>query len=796
MERGTGANKSKNTKDGAQQRSKICAICHCLSENYHLNYNVNTCNSCRAFFRRSVQSSTFLNSDGKFVSNMCITGGHCTITAATRKSCRWCRFTACRTAGMAEKNVLGEKEKAHKFRLAIKRRQAPQTQIGLREGFATMTFGKHSKLSRDSDRERHKDELKQEVETDTSSAENTTSSIEEMKHDQGTTRNEKSSVSSVEQIIPSSQEEVHVQETIYKDYHNCFSVDTIKPETHQMEAREQPMPIRPVHNMAKSVLIYKHRTQTRTNDYLDQKYVDLEEKTVVNKTICDQRTVSVDTMYAAVESLQMPDNNSCKMDREVKTHRCKKIRDQMSVKQKHVQQTWAITLNATMPKAEFVHALVAMHLGHPELFTKDLLQNHIETLKNIFQNYALQQPEFVCLSTNEQKRLVKKNCPTFVLYMLAGYISANDGLTQLSWLLANKVPHNVRKLRPMAVAPCDLNVVLDLFSETRMEQFTNVIKDARWWNMEDGYFFALACLFNDSCTQDIYKYFLILSEWAHDVYWIKSSPDNIRDILRVLENAQKFINDHSGKQDANDTYSPLRRKEVSFGFTHQEELVMTSLIAKAEQAYGNLPLGDYIAKCMYDFAVGIPFPPEYAPIANANATERLHHVLFSMSEDFSNLSFSDKTRAMTVNTNHAMAVYMAKISACETVEEQIGHYVRVGALPEVSHPKTKNKKYTVVDATDKDYVAVNTENMQRIGYLLGELKELVTDNGMYQLLLLVLLTNGLVNSDGLNMQDQYLSLFRKRMMSLSDGDLVDTFYRCIGNVKEVGDLTAAYFETN
>jgi hypothetical protein len=69
--------------------------------------------------------------------------------------------------------------------------------------------------------------------------------------------------------------------------------------------------------------------------------------------------------------------------------------------------------------------------------------------------------------------------------------------------------------------------------------------------------------------------------------------------------------------------------------------------------------------------------------------------------------------------------------------------------------------------------------------------------GMYQLLFLVLLTNGLVTPSGLNLQDKYLTMFCKRMIALINSepptDLEDAFYRCIGHVKVIGELTSKYF---
>ena len=42
-------------EDNGARRSKVCAVCGGESQTYHLNFGVGTCNSCRAFFRRSVQ---------------------------------------------------------------------------------------------------------------------------------------------------------------------------------------------------------------------------------------------------------------------------------------------------------------------------------------------------------------------------------------------------------------------------------------------------------------------------------------------------------------------------------------------------------------------------------------------------------------------------------------------------------------------------------------------------------------------------------------------------------------------
>jgi hypothetical protein len=747
------------------------------------------------------------------------------MTGETKRSCRWCRFTACKTAGMAENNVLREKEKKQRFRHAIKKRRANVTHSGLRKGFATMSFGKQTKLSVDGGKEQMRSSTSSNYNMSATSNMSTSSKFNMSRTRMGnvsfsldlSTENGSQIRRNCEQIllcqaqsgqetdnktspkfiseVRHSKEITYRQTTIGKNQDkNDVSVN-LNAASIYIEAREVKIANTAEYNQPKLVIDIE-QIQGNTNISKNLKYIGSVEKNplINNKTAHGQRTVAMHTMLAAVELTAISKHDSCAMEAELahssiysqlklKDRWYRRVRDQMSAKLKHIQHTWAMTLNAAMPKAEFVNALVAMHLGHPELLTKDLLHNHIQTLKDIFQNYALLQPEFLSLSPREQKRLIRKNHPTFVQYMLVGYLSAIDGLTQLSWLLTNKVPYGVRKLRPMAVTPQKLNDVLGLFSETNMDKFSNVVKEARLWSLDECYFFSLACLFNDSCTQELFEEILTLSEWAHDVYWIKRSPDNIQDIFRVLEKAQTLFSDH------NDT-SNVRIKEVSMGFTNEEELSTDMFIGRFQQAYGCLPFGSFLTKCIYDYADGIPFPPEYGIVAVANTTERLHRVFFAMCEDYSNLPFNARIRAMTVNTQQAIAIDLARAQLYDTFEEQVNHYVIVGALPKRSWAQTHVKKVTVHEA-NRNKALMDTAKGQRMQNLLEELNKLVADNGMFPLLVLVLLTNGLVTSDGKNMQDQYLTMFRRRVISLSDGKnigLEDAFFRCIGHVREIAEI--------
>lgn len=66
-----------------------CPICGDIVTGYH--YGVMTCESCKGFFKRTVQNKK---------THTCHRGGTCEINLNTRKKCGGCRFQKCCTVGM------------------------------------------------------------------------------------------------------------------------------------------------------------------------------------------------------------------------------------------------------------------------------------------------------------------------------------------------------------------------------------------------------------------------------------------------------------------------------------------------------------------------------------------------------------------------------------------------------------------------------------------------------------------------------------------------------------------------
>jgi hypothetical protein len=80
------------------KRSKLCRVCGDTATGY--NFNVITCESCKAFFRRNANR---LKGDFK-----CPYSDDCEINAVSRRFCQKCRLRKCFTVGMKKEWILNE----------------------------------------------------------------------------------------------------------------------------------------------------------------------------------------------------------------------------------------------------------------------------------------------------------------------------------------------------------------------------------------------------------------------------------------------------------------------------------------------------------------------------------------------------------------------------------------------------------------------------------------------------------------------------------------------------------------
>merc|ERR1719284_2351945 len=102
-------------KSGETGEVRPCRVCG-ERAGKHSYYGGQVCPSCRAFFRRSVQS-------GYNATYFCVKDGNCEVTLKTRKNCQYCRYKLCEAAGMKTTWVLTDEERKQKFEGKGKKRK-------------------------------------------------------------------------------------------------------------------------------------------------------------------------------------------------------------------------------------------------------------------------------------------------------------------------------------------------------------------------------------------------------------------------------------------------------------------------------------------------------------------------------------------------------------------------------------------------------------------------------------------------------------------------------------------------
>jgi len=105
-----------HSRDSVCEGDRLCKVCG-EKAGKHSYYGGQACPSCRAFFRRSVQS-------GYNATYFCVKEGQCQVTLKTRKNCQACRYKLCEAAGMKTTWVLTEEERKIKFDGKGKKRRA------------------------------------------------------------------------------------------------------------------------------------------------------------------------------------------------------------------------------------------------------------------------------------------------------------------------------------------------------------------------------------------------------------------------------------------------------------------------------------------------------------------------------------------------------------------------------------------------------------------------------------------------------------------------------------------------
>ncbi|XP_076334030.1 vitamin D3 receptor-like [Tachypleus tridentatus] len=97
-----------------KKQQKACGVCGDRAKSYH--FGGISCDSCKAFFRRSVQNEGYRNFH-------CPYEKKCEINIISRKCCQYCRFQKCMSIGMEKGWVMTDEERQKLLRSRMERKQ-------------------------------------------------------------------------------------------------------------------------------------------------------------------------------------------------------------------------------------------------------------------------------------------------------------------------------------------------------------------------------------------------------------------------------------------------------------------------------------------------------------------------------------------------------------------------------------------------------------------------------------------------------------------------------------------------
>merc|ERR1719189_322882 len=114
---GIGQSDQPDTKDGMEE---LCPVCGDKVSGYH--YGLLTCESCKGFFKRTVQNKKVYT---------CVADRSCVIDKTQRKRCPYCRFQKCLDVGMKLEAVRHDRMRGgrNKFGPMYKRDRARKLQL-------------------------------------------------------------------------------------------------------------------------------------------------------------------------------------------------------------------------------------------------------------------------------------------------------------------------------------------------------------------------------------------------------------------------------------------------------------------------------------------------------------------------------------------------------------------------------------------------------------------------------------------------------------------------------------------
>ncbi len=484
------------------------------------------------------------------------------------------------------------------------------------------------------------------------------------------------------------------------------------------------------------------------------------------------------------------------------------------------------TCNQMVLDTDFRSQIVALHQHPGGNLARSSFQSHIQTLGNQFKHFALMHREFLELKKSDQRKLLARNTPLYIQYILARYFSAPTGESQLSWILGPQwtIPtqpdqedeeqeeeetmfklvtlkafnRKVRLFRPGCMLEsyrefckrlhypqvkykCNAilaHVILFSSDSTMVLEEPDLIADMA----EDSLSMCphaakyVGCHDRPNVAEMLNIMACMARFFAQNVIWKSSPPPGSGSDLGDGEGSIPSSASSSPPSSSSDDQAMNNHMSLSSKYSIDEELWFQNQLDQIQRCFDSVSLGEDLMKEFAMYSLGVPMSKHFMPASVAVFLERFNRVM-RIHPEFYKLSDEKQRQLCQQNVLNGVAMMMSKLETCTSGEEQLAY--ACGSLDNkiwdadfrgIFDKNTKVKKLRLAESN------LATKNMPQgllksFDKLVNNVGSLMRDPELYKLLTLVVLFSDVVEDDMpeiSRLRKRYMNILHRRQRSLAD----------------------------
>ena len=480
----------------------------------------------------------------------------------------------------------------------------------------------------------------------------------------------------------------------------------------------------------------------------------------------------------------------------------------------HIRRTWAIALKRMELNMKFVECLIGFHYGHCRM-DKTLFKKHIVTLSKLFRDYAVQQPEFSSLTTGDQRKLLLRNTPIFLQYLMGRYFTAPSGSEQITWLLAIKIPDTIDQATINSAPLVTFNAFIEssnLFpfgmevnpyeAQVHMLQHPVFLKRCNpLIAVVCMYRNKFACFFDDLLTikghlADVFAF----AEWAFDVYNC-ASKHVLSDLVKSLEAISYEFEANISWDNSDGISLDVAQKILALPYGQVEEQWIYSKFDLVSNIYHNIPVGEEIIKEFIMYSYDVPLSKSFGQNILKVMLERFRSMMVVVCKS-EGLSESQASAVIRDNIRDVCSLWVAKAEATDIGELQVqlvsgikdNSVLMNEILPRLGNRKLKALSFTDTTKASKSMDEQTSKAARKISLPIGQF---VKNTERFKMVLLILMLQQTDNNPSLNLlRTRVLKIFEKRIKYLhpdSYDSIMADLQTVMINVKKFSELIQAHW---